>query len=256
MPTFIVFQKGRSLSTVRGADPRKLNEVVRKLGSEADKAKTVRGGESSGKTESGNDRWLGAPIPEKQSDISNKYDPTGLELLNCGNKYGQPKVLFNTSKPSALSSTGEGNGKEDSEDWVESETDEQLMLYVPFMSSLRIGMLQLTSLPPSSEDGATRPKTIRLYANRSQILGFDEAEETIPVQEVTIQPEDYDTKTGTASVELRYVDFPNVTSLVFYFVDSYGTTDKVRVDRIRIMGKAGDSRDKGPLEKIGDETGE
>ena len=101
-----------------------------------------------------------------------------------------------------------------------------------------------------------RPKTIHLYTNRSQVLGFDEAEDIPPVQTATIQPEDYDPKTGTAKIELRFVKFQSVSSMVMFFVDGDGDSDKLRVDRIRILGEAGEKRDKGQLEKIGDEVGE
>ena len=262
MPTFIVFERGRPISTIRGADPRRLNEVVQKLASEAGKAESS-GGEPAGEAVSGGIGWLGAPVPKGYSDISNQYGSQSLELLNRDTAYGEPRVLFDSSKPTALAGAGKGKGN-GQVDWVESDTDEQLMLYVPFKSSIKVHSLHITSLPPSPEDAADeddderpmRPKTIRLYANRSQVLGFEEAEDTPPVQEVTIQPEDYDAKTGTAKIELRFVKFQNVTSLVFFFVDGDGDSEKLRVDRIRIMGEAGEKREKGQLEKIGDEPGE
>lgn len=263
MPTFIVFERGRPISTVRGADPRKLNEVVQKLATEAGKAETSTGG-SDETGESGGIGWLGAAVPKNYSDISDQYDPKSLELLNRDSAFGVPRTLFAPSKPSALS-TGKAKAQEGGQaaDWVESDTDEQLMLYVPFQSSIKVHSLQITSLPPSSDDDddddderPMRPKTLRLYINRSHVLGFDEAEDIPPVQEVTIQPEDYDAKTGTAKIELRFVKFQSVTSLVLFFVDGHGDRDKLRIDRIRILGEAGEKREKGRLEKIGDEPGE
>ena len=253
MPTFIVFEKGRPAETVRGADPRKLNEVVRKLASEAGKVESSGGGESSGGID-----WVGAAIPKGYSDITDQFEPKSLELLNRDTAYAQPRALFDTSKPSALS----GKAKEGAAaDWVESDTDEQLMLYIQFQSGIKIHSLHITSLPAASEDRdederPMRPKTIHLYTNRSQVLGFDEAEDIPPVQTATIQPEDYDPKTGTAKIELRFVKFQSVSSMVMFFVDGDGDSDKLRVDRIRILGEAGEKRDKGQLEKIGDEVGE
>jgi hypothetical protein len=55
---------------------------------------------------------------------------------------------------------------------------------------------------------------------------------------------------------LRFVKFQNVTSLVLFFVDGDGDSEKLRVDRIRIVGDAGEKRSMGKLEKIGDEPGE
>lgn len=260
MPTFIVFERGRPASTVRGADSRKLNEVVQKLASEAGKAESS--GEASGDSASGGVGWLGASVPKGHDDITDQYEPKGLELLNRDTAYGQPRTLFDTSKPSALSGVGKGKGKEGgAADWVESDTDEQLMLYVPFQSRLKIHSLQITSLPPQDGDGddderPMRPKTIHLYTNRSQVLGFDEADDIPAVQTVELKPEDWDAKTGTAKIELRFVKFQSVNSLVLFFADGDGDSEKLRVDRIRIMGEAGEKREMGKLEKIGDEVGE
>lgn len=254
MPTFIVFEKGRPVSTVRGADPRKLNEVVQRLASEASKE------ESSGDEPSGSsDNWVGASIPKGYSDITSDIDPKGQELLNRDSEFGLPRVLFEPSKPSSLTADGKGKAKASgsSPDWVESDTDEQLMLYIPFQSTAKVHTLHVTSLPSEDEEEVPmRPKTIRLYTNRSQVLGFDEADDIPAVQTVTINPEDWDAKTGTARIELRFVKFQSVTSMVMFFVDGDGDGEKLRVDRIRIIGEAGEKRDMGKLEKIGDETGE
>ncbi|BCR83227.1 thioredoxin-like protein 1 [Aspergillus chevalieri] len=258
MPTFIVFERGRPASTVRGADPRKLNEVVQKLASEAGKAESTGEGASGGSSVSGGIGWLGASVPKGYSDITDQVEPKGLELLNRDSAFAQPRTLFDTSKPSALSG---GKAKEGSTaaDWVESDTDEQLMLYVAFQSRLKIHSLHVTSLPPADgeeDERPMQPKTIHVYANRSQVLGFDEAEDIPPVQTVTINPEDWDKQTGTAKVELRFVKFQSVNSLVLFFADGDGNSEKLRVDRIRIMGEAGEKREMGKLEKIGDEVGE
>ncbi|KAF7597294.1 hypothetical protein BBP40_008138 [Aspergillus hancockii] len=255
MPTFMIFERGRPTSTIRGADPQKLSEAVRKLASEASKPDDAV--DSSGEASSGLG-WIGAAVPKGYSDITDQYDPKGLELLNRDSEFGTVKTLFDTSKPSSLSSNGKSKAGS-AADWVESDTDEQLMLFVPFQSTLKVHSLQVTSLPPSDGDEdevPMRPKTVHLYTNRSHVLGFDEADDIPPVQTVTIQAEDWDAKTGTAKIDLRFVKFQRVTSLVVFFVDGDGDSDKLRVDRIRIFGEAGEKREMGKLEKIGDEPGE
>lgn len=100
-----------------------------------------------------------------------------------------------------------------------------------------------------------RPKTIKIYSNRPHILGFEEAEDIEATQSITLSPSDWDS-TGTATIPLRFVKFQYVTSLVFFVVDGEGSGDKVRLDRVRIIGEAGEKRELGKLEKIGDEPGE
>lgn len=96
-----------------------------------------------------------------------------------------------------------------------------------------------------------RPKTIKLFTNRPHNLGFDEAEDIQPTQEIEIGKDDWNDN-GTANVGLRFVRFQNITSLVVFVVDGDGESEKVRLDRVRLIGETGEKRDLGKLEKIGD----
>jgi PITH domain len=129
------------------------------------------------------------------------------------------------------------------------------MLFIPFQSTLKVHSLHFTSLPSSTdEDDVTlRPKTVKIYKNRAQILGFDEADDSIATQEIELSSRDWDPKTGTAKAELRFVNFQNVTSLVIFVVDGDGNGDETRLDRVRIIGETGEKRDPGKLEKIGED---
>jgi hypothetical protein len=119
-------------------------------------------------------------------------------------------------------------------------------------------IIQITSLPSTAEgddEVPMRPKTIQLYPNRPHILGFEEADDIPATQSIIISEKDWD-ETGTATLSLRFVKFQNVTSLVLFIVDGDGEGERVRVDRIRIIGETGEKRELGKLEKIGDEQGE
>ncbi|KAJ5759116.1 Thioredoxin [Penicillium odoratum] len=254
-PTFLVFENGRKTQTVTGADPRRLNEVIQKLASEATKSDGAAAGDGES---SGASSWLGATVAKGYADVTDQVDVMGLELLNRDSERGEARVLFAGNKPSGLAGKGKGKA-EGKADWVESDTDEQLMLYVPLQSTVKVHSLHITSFAVADEDddeAPMRPKTIKLYVNRSHVLGFDEAEDIPAVQTVDIKEEDWDAKTGTARVDLRFVKFQNVTSLVLFFVDGDGDSEKLRVDRVRIIGDAGEKRAMGKLEKIGDEPGE
>ncbi|KAL5333543.1 PITH domain-containing protein [Aspergillus crustosus] len=254
MPTFIVFERGRVTNTIQGADASKLSQVIRKLAAEAGKSEPAS---SKIESEFADGPWVGTATPKGYSDITEEYDVKGVELLNRDSEFGTVRTIFESSKPSAL---GNGKGK-DSPDWVESDTDEQLMLFIPFKSTLKVHSLHITSLPPTEgedddDEVPMRPKTIHLYTNRAHVLGFDEAEDIPPVQKVTIESGEWDPKTGTAKIDLRFVKFQTVFSLNVFFVDGDGDSEKIRVDRIRIFGEAGEKREMGKLEKIGDEQGE
>ncbi|KAI9865874.1 MAG: hypothetical protein M1813_001841 [Trichoglossum hirsutum] len=270
MPTFLVFNNGKEVSRVRGADPKKLTEAVQKLAAEAGNLSSDGdGSSSSGFTATGGESagmWMGINLPRGYNDVTDQVDLKGLDLLNSDSEFGGARTLFDQKKPSGRSGTEKGKGKssdaDDQPDWIESDTDEQLMLFVPFKSTLKVHTLQITSSPPSrSEDDddteiPMRPKTIQVYSNRAHVLGFEEAEDIPATQTINLSPNDWDTKTGTAKIELRFVKFQNVTSLVIFVVDGEGDGERVRVDRLRVIGETGEKRELGKLEKIGDEVGE
>ncbi|KAL8693347.1 MAG: hypothetical protein Q9218_001826 [Villophora microphyllina] len=260
LPTFIIFKKGQAVSTIQGADLRKLSDAVQKLVAEASSDGSGGFGEASGATSG----WFGLALPKGYDDVTDQVDVRGLDLLNADSDLGNARTMFDTGKPSALTSSkgkATSSAEEIKKDWVESDTDEQLMLFIPFQSTIKMHTLHITSLcrteVDAEEDGTPmRPKTIQLYTNRAHILGFEEAEDIPATQSVTLQPPDWDRTTGTAKVELRFVKFQNVSSLVLFVLDGDGDGEKVRIDRLRIIGERGEKRELGKLEKIGDQAGE
>ncbi|KAL8713467.1 MAG: hypothetical protein Q9220_002329 [cf. Caloplaca sp. 1 TL-2023] len=256
----MIFKEQLVVSTVTGADPRKLSDVVKKLVAEADSDGSGGFGEASTSAS----MWLGDSLPKGYEDVTDQVDIRGLDLLNADSNLGSARALFDATRPSTL---GSGKGKEepskggDKKDWIESDTDEQLMLFIPFQSTLKVHTLHLTSLPPNptdeeADDIPMRPKTLQLYTNRSHVLGFEEAEDVPATQSITLQSQDWDRDSGTAKVELRFVKFQNISSLVLFVQDGDGNGDRVRIDRLRIIGEKGSKRELGQLEKIGDEAGE
>lgn len=244
----MIFKNGRTIQTIRGADPKQLSNAVRKLADEAEAAGIA--GDSSVSQSTDSSLWMAAEPAKGYSNVTDQVDIRGVELLNFDGKFGNARTLFDAIKPSAFN-----KGKSSSKDWVESDTDDQLMVYIPFQSTLKIHSLQLTSIPTESEDDEVpmRPKMVQIYTNRPHILGFEEAEDIGPTQSITLESRDWDTKTGTAKIELRFVKFQNVSSLVLFIVNGDGNGEKVRLDRVRIVGESGEKRDPGKLEKVGED---
>ena len=250
LPTFIIFKNTKELASCRGADPRKLSEMVKKVAAEV----SSEGFPGISDRNNGS-RWLGSDLPRGYTDVTDEVDIQGLDLLNANSEFAGARALFDGGKPSGLVNKGKSNA-ELKKDWVESDTDEQVMLFIPFRATLKVHTLQITSLPQGvsndQEELAMRPKNIQIYSNRPHVLGFEEAEDIPATQKISLGPEDWDQKTGTAKVELRFVKFQNVTSLVLFVVEGDGDADKVRIDRIRIIGETGEKRDLGKLEKVGE----
>ncbi|SZF00235.1 unnamed protein product [Blumeria hordei] len=248
MPTFLVFQRGEVIERVQGADMRKVQAIVQKL---LPSTKDAPADATTGEKSTSHSSWRLGELPPGYHDVTDQVDLDGLDLSNADLKFGRARVLFDESKPTALQ---KGKQQETAtKDWVESDSDEQLMLFIPFQSRIKIHSFLITSLPASSSTStyelAMRPRTIKIYTNHACTLGFEEAEEVTPTQEITLVDSDWD-ESGTATICLRYVKFQNVSSIVLFIVDGDGSCERTRIDRLRLVGERGEKRDPGRLEKI------
>src|SRR5207247_9766157 len=134
MPTFLAFKNGKLVHSIRGADVQLLTKGIQSLASEvaatsedSSEAATLAAGNSGSK-------WLGAAVPKGYEDVSDQIDIKGIDLLNFDNEIASGRVLFEDSKPSGLATQGGEKGKAKADqvtpDWVESDTDEQLMIFM------------------------------------------------------------------------------------------------------------------------------
>lgn len=129
----MVFKQGKPVEKVQGADVQKLQRVVRDL---AAMATGAPGPSNSG----GGSSWRKIELPKGYGDVTGQVEIKGLELLNSDGEFGTVRSLLETSKPTALNN---GKAKADAKDWVESDTDEQLMLFMPFQATLKIHSVQV-----------------------------------------------------------------------------------------------------------------
>lgn len=103
MPTFMVFKNARAVQTIKGADPKKLSEVVKKLANEANAVGDAGAG-GFGEASSSGSMWLGAGLPRGYGDVTDQIDIKGLELLNFDGSFGSVRTLFDGKQPSGLGS--------------------------------------------------------------------------------------------------------------------------------------------------------
>lgn len=178
-----------------------------------------------------------------------------MDLLNADSDFGTVRTLFDSSQPSTLKKgKAAASGSDDNKDWIESDVDNQLMLYVPFTANLKVHTIHITSAVSGDDDddeAPVRPKTIHIWTNRQHALGFEEADDIPATQTIELKASDWDEQTATAKLELRFVKFQNVYSLVLFVADADGDSEKTRIDRIRFIGETGEKREIGKLEKIG-----
>ncbi|KAJ4370572.1 Thioredoxin-like protein 1 [Neocucurbitaria cava] len=253
-PAFIIFKNNQKIRTYSGSNPQQLSEAIKDLAAEAEN----EGGGSGGFGEagsSGSGGWRGAALPRGYGDVTDQVDVRGLDLLNSDSDFGGVRTLFESSQPASLKKgKAAATGSEGNKDWVESDVDNQLMLYVPFTSTVKVHTIQITSCVSGDEEddeAPVRPKTIHIWTNRQHNLGFEEAEDIPAIQAIELKPSDWDEQTATAKLELRFVKFQSVYSLVLFVADGEGDSEKTRIDRIRFIGESGEKREIGKLEKIG-----
>ncbi|UKZ79215.1 hypothetical protein TrVFT333_006965 [Trichoderma virens FT-333] len=228
LPTFLLFRSGKVIHKVQGANPTELKAVIEKLASELE---SLAEGSGSGGI------WKGAEIPRGYSDVTDQVELRGCELLNADDDAGPVKVLFESSKPTAL-----GQGASASKDWVQSGSDDQLLLFIPVDHFL----------PPEGNSDVSRPSVLHLFINRTSNMDFGEAEDAEPTQAITLEPQDWNSD-GTASIGLRFVKFQKTTTLTIFVQKGDGEAETVRIDRIKLIGEAGAKRDMGKLQKMDDE---
>lgn len=250
----MIFKNGREVQRIKGADPKQLDAAIKKLAAEASQLDSAA---DSSSAVTGDD-WSGATLPRGYADVNSSVDVRGLDFANVDSEAGSARDIFNPSAPSSLASAKGKTKTADgaSRDWIQSDTDEQLMMYIPFQSTLKVHTLQLTSCISPENDNIMRPRTVHIYLNRTNLLAFDETESITATQTITLEESDYDKETMTAKLELRFVKFQKVTSLVIFVADGLGDGEKTRIDRLRVIGETGEARQMGKLEKIGDEQGE
>ncbi|RDA83788.1 hypothetical protein CP532_5193 [Ophiocordyceps camponoti-leonardi (nom. inval.)] len=244
VPTFLVFRDAAVIDKAQGPNSEGFQHFVNNLTWQME----LLGEKKTATATASVNSWRGAEVVRGYHDITDQVEVRGCELLNSHQDAGPVNVLFDPSKPSAL---GEGQTSEDNKDWVQSGADDQLLLFMPFQSSIKLHTLQITSLPPEDQPEVSRPEVIQLFINRPRNMDFGEADDTEPDQTITLGADEWNSN-GTINIGLRYVKFQKTNTLVVYVQKGVDDAEFVRLDRLKIIGDAGVKREMGKLQKIED----
>ncbi|CAK9210681.1 unnamed protein product [Sphagnum troendelagicum] len=133
--------------------------------------------------------------------------------------------------------------REDNGLHLESDADEQLLLYIPFNQVVKLHSLIIKGPP---DEG---PRTLKLFANR-QSMGFSNVND-FPINDaVTVSLEHLEGK----PVPLKYVKFQNVRSLTVFIEDNQGSSDCTQVQKLAIIGSTVETTNMSELKKINNEN--
>ncbi|KAF8644910.1 hypothetical protein AX16_008193, partial [Volvariella volvacea WC 439] len=119
--------------------------------------------------------------------------------------------------------------REDTDKFVESGVDDQMVLHIPFTESVR-----LKSIILKLGRGESGPRKLRVYANHPTIVDFADAETTTPQLNIRL----LENEPGVVEYPLRVAAFARVTSLSLLFSD----TPSEEPCRVYYIGFKGDSR--------------
>lgn len=124
---------------------------------------------------------------------------------------------------------------------LESDADEQLLMYIPFTQVVKLYALVVKG---PEEEG---PKTVKLFSNREH-MGFSNVNDFPPSDTAVLSEDNLKGK----PVVLKYVKFQNVRSLTIFIEDNQSGSDITKVQKIAMHGTTVETTDMKGLKKVED----
>ncbi|XP_057550972.1 PITH domain-containing protein At3g04780 [Amaranthus tricolor] len=125
---------------------------------------------------------------------------------------------------------------------LESDADEQLLIYIPFTQVIKLHSIVIKG---PEEEG---PKTVKLYSNREH-MGFSNVNDFPPSDTAVLSTENLKGK----PVVLKYVKFQNVRSLTIFIEDNQSEAEMTKIQKIALYGTTVETTDMKGLKKIEDQ---
>lgn len=171
-------------------------------------------------------------MADEEQSLLESLDLQQLNCLNENTEHGI-KNIFSARKLNTTDS------------YLLSDADEQLLLNVHFIRSVRVKSLVIKS----SGAAGQQPRTIKIFTNRPS-LGFEDvqdAEEPYAAQVIELTEAQV---TQGKKIPLRFVRFQNVSS-IHIFVATNAGDDETRIDGIDVFGSlAGGNKDLSSLRDV------
>ncbi|XP_054823878.1 PITH domain-containing protein At3g04780 isoform X1 [Prosopis cineraria] len=167
-------------------------------------------------------------IHKSQVDLLDFIDWSGVECLNQSSTNPLPNSL-------------KQGYREDDGLHLESDADEQLLLYIPFTQVVKLYSVVIGG---PEEEG---PKTVKLFSNREH-MGFSNVSDFPPSDVAVLSPDNLLGK----PVILKYVKFQNVRSLTIFIEDNQQGSEITKIQKIVLYGTTVETTDMKGLKKIED----
>ncbi|XP_020273745.1 PITH domain-containing protein At3g04780 [Asparagus officinalis] len=165
-------------------------------------------------------------IQRGQVDLIDFIDWRGIECLNHNSSH-------------ALANALKQGYRDDDGLHLESDADEQLLIYIPFTQVVKLHSIVIKG---PEEEG---PKTVKLFANKEN-MGFSNVNDYPPSDSIVLSPETLE----VIPVTLKYVKFQNVRSLTIFIEDNQGGDEITKVQKILLYGTTVDTTNMKDLKKV------
>ncbi|XP_057427418.1 PITH domain-containing protein At3g04780 [Lotus japonicus] len=167
-------------------------------------------------------------IQKGQVDLLDFIDWSSVECLNQSSTHSLPNAI-------------KQGYREDDGLHLESDADEQLLLYIPFTQVIKLSAILIKG---PEEEG---PKTVKLFSNKEH-MGFSNVNDFPPSDVADLSPDNLKGK----PVPLKYVKFQNVRSLTIFIEDNQTGSEITKVQKITLYGTTVETTDMKGLKKVED----
>ncbi|CAA6658516.1 unnamed protein product [Spirodela intermedia] len=169
---------------------------------------------------------IASTIQRSQVDLQDFVDWSGVECLNQNSGHS----LINALKQGY---------RDDDGLHLESDADEQLLIYIPFTQVVKLHSILFVG---PEEEG---PRTVKLFANKEH-MGFSNVNDYLPSDSAILSEENLKGK----PIVLKYVKFQNVRSLTIFVEDNQGSAETSKVQKIILYGTTVETTNVKDLKKI------
>lgn len=167
------------------------------------------------------------------TDLSTCIDFRNVECLNSKPGKGFENVL-------------KQGYREDDGLILESDTDEQILIHIPFQFAVRISGILIRST------GAGRPRRVKLFVNNN-VIGFSEAMESTPIHALDLMD---DQLSGEKTIALPTVKFRNVNCLSIFVEENMEDEQVTTLQKIIILGQQGQTFDVASIQDVSKQMNE
>ncbi|CAD5208645.1 unnamed protein product [Bursaphelenchus xylophilus] len=144
-----------------------------------------------------------SPVPG-QSDLGTFIDKSGVECLNEDDSKNIQGLLGGRSE-------------------LRSDCDEQLIINIPFVSPVKIHSIEIRG------KGDHGPKDVKVFANVTTTLDFDNAQNAEPIQNLNFEADSLQ--------NLKFVKFQNVKNIQLFIANNKGDHDVTIIEDLRLYGQ-------------------